>query len=1309
MTTAAQLAPRRCLAHDLFDTDEVVVQDATVMAIDLAGFTSLTDRLSGSGTRGTEELSTVLSGYFGSVSDLVAEGGGDPVAFGGDSLSIVFDGQPASTLRAALGVADRIQSLTTEVAPIPTPAGQLRIAVRIGVARGAVATGVASSGRRLLPVHVGPGLDRAHAAQEATVAGAVSVHDSADLERWSATGPPTDGRGSSDTVSTGTPVDVDRLLSPVLLDRLRRGRQLVESHRVITVAFVRFPAVEPQALQPFLAQVARLMKVVDASGGEVVQVSGGDKGIMAMIVLGAPTAHSDDAVRAVHGALELRRLEPRVAVGIATGPVFAALLGSRTRLFPTHWGLAVNVAARLSQRAEPGRILVSGPTWAGSCQHLRQAGAPRQQALKGCGPVVVHEVTGWRQAKPRLTASALPLLVGRAAELAPIERLLDAVADGQGAVLATMGEPGIGKTRMAQEAVERCRTRRFHVVYADVANHPRGHPGGFWRAVVGELLEVGRHPPLRQWLEALTAALPDLPDPLAVLRPLLQLGDSAPQRVAAEAGSSAPELAQATLGRLLRTASQRRPLMLVLENVDRLDEASVGALQALVSAAAGCAAGLLMTRGQEENRAINQVLSTVPTLALAPLNRDDTGLLAEEAWRQSGGGTPPRWLASTVTPRAGGNPLLARVVTLELLARWKPGDPPPAEELVNGSVSSLLVGQVDRLPADARELLTVLAVAQRPCSPQLLEKINPAREQLELREVLARLTSERLVAQAGEGTEETYGLTHTLLRQAVYDATSHAERERLHRRLVGCLEALGADPVEVAEHVHPLRDPELARTWFPSAARAARDSWNLTGALRWLQRLQPLVSGSEREHVDVELLEVLLVAGRANEVLERVDDMATDRFHSLVDTVDSRPTDRLLAARRLQVLAEAAYSCGQLNRTEEVAGRAMALADGLDEPMYQRAGELVTLSRCQQGNLDGAVQAGRALVSRAARTEDRSAQANALAALAVALVHSGQPEAAAQHYEDALVAAVGAGDLVRQVHILSDLAGCAYMTGRPAACVDLLGQAREIADAIGYLRHLALNLNNEAQLRASLGDAYATSCAALAVDRSLELGDLATAADALHTWLTAKPSLAADPALWRRLVDVNIQLERSLEAAAECADLAVVLARSGERDAVGAAARQAEQLASGSEAPAVHRRIAFAMVLAEAHAAPRRSAGAKAHLLARLDQLVAGAELEPLEAAEFAVARWRMSRSETDRKAAVELAHEALAAEPSQVVRSWFRALREPVPAVGEPLPPPVGTFRRRTTRRELEEAMARIEATTLLPVRPQAAPAPPR
>lgn len=1268
------------------------------MALDLAGFTSLTERLSALGTRGTEELSRVLRGYFASVTDVVCLGGGDPVAFGGDSLSVVFDGPRGPTLGAALDAAAKVQELTTATTATRTLAGPLGVEVRIGIAHGTVATAVARSRRRLLPVHVGPGLDLAHAAQEGAAAGAVVVHDSARPGRREVVPDQQVVRVRSLPSATGgreSSVDLSMLLSPVLLERLRRRRALVETHRVVTVAFVRFPPVQPHALRPFLDQVVSLMDLADVFGGEVIQVSGGDKGVLAMVVFGAPTVHADDPVRAVHAMLELRRREPRAAVGIATGPVFAAVLGSRSRMFATHSGPAVNVAARLSQLALPGRILATDRTWAESSQRLRQAGPPQRRSLKGCaGPVTIHEVAGWRHAAPRPDSSALPLLVGRVAELERLEQLLNATGTGHGGALAFVGEPGIGKTRVVQEAVERARTRGFSVSYADVADHPRGHPVGAWRDVVGSLLGVRRKAPRRAWLDALTGALPDVPGHLAVLAPLLELRTTASSHLlSTDIGPLAPELAQATMSRLLRTGTRGRPALLVVENADRLDEVSLGVLRALAIAARDCAAGLLVTLGQDRSRGVEALLAEVPPVVLRPLARADTELLVGEAWRQSGGGSPPAWLAPAVVARCGGNPLLARVVTRALLSRWKPGDPRPADHVVTGAVGSLLLGHVDRLPPDARELLTVLAVVQRPCDPVLLLQVLPgANDWRAIRRSAARLVSEGLVLQSDDGPTETYALAHEMLRQVVYDATSHAERERLHRRLVTGLGGRTADPVEVAHHVEPLGDHELARRWFPLAARAARDSWNLVEAVRWLERLQPLLDGRARALVELDLLEMLLVAGRASEVLERVDRPQRDEPSELdVDAVIW--TDPVLEARRLHVLAEATYSCGQLDRAETVASRVMRLTDGVDEGRYMRAAELLTLSRCHHGKVDGALQSGQALVSRAARTADPAAQSHARSALAVALVLSGQPAAATEHYQAALVAAEATGDVVRQVHVLSDLAGCAHLTGRHASCVELLAKARHRADAIGYRRHLALNLNNEAQLRASLGDPFATSCAAAAVERSVELGDLPTAADALHTWLTAKPSLAADPVLWRRLVEVDLELDRSLEAAAGWAELAVVLARAGRRDAALDAGRQAERSAPDSGLVRLRRRARFAALLAERHHVPRPAPDVQARIAEGLRRLAQEADLDECEAAEVALERWRVSRAPVDRTAAIRLAHRAFAVEPSALVRSWLRLLRQPLPPAPETLPAPVGISRRSSTRRDLAEALARVEA----------------
>src|SRR5205085_12275600 len=128
---------------------------------------------------------------------------------------------------------------------------------------------------------------------------------------------------------------------------------------------------------------------------------------------------------------------------------------------------------------------------------------------------------------------------------------------------------------------------------------------------------------------------------------------------------------------------------------------------------------------------------------------------------------------------------------------------------------------------------------------------------------------------------------------------------------------------------------------------------------------------------------------------------------------------------------------------------------------------------------------------------------------------------------------------------LSDLAGCRHATGDFAACIGLLTRARELAESIGYRRHLAYNLSNEAELRRSLGDEAAGACAALAVQRGLDLGDPGAAANAVHTWITSDPYLQRSVPVWRRMLGLELTLGRRAYAAEAAAELAVAEARAG--------------------------------------------------------------------------------------------------------------------------------------------------------------------
>ena len=353
----AAFAPRLCVEAGLLERGGSTQRDATVLFVDLAGFTPLTDRLGAVGSRGTEELSHLLRGFFGAVTDAVLERGGDPVAYGGDALTIVYDGPPNRTVRAALESAHAIQRLARATAGSPTAAGPVTLQARIGVARGPVTSAVAPATHRSIPVHLGAGLDRAVAAEGNARAGQVVLDPEAEETLLPNRHSEPASRPSPERVAASTSA-LARLVHPVTLGRLTEGRALLESHRSITVAFAHFPAVGSGELAAFLRTVGRLLELVDGLDGELVQVSGGDKGVVAMVVFGAPVAHSDDPLRSVQAMLELQtpatlgcgrdcyRSGVRRPSRVGTAPVCGALRSGRQHCSPAHAGRDSRSGAR---------------------------------------------------------------------------------------------------------------------------------------------------------------------------------------------------------------------------------------------------------------------------------------------------------------------------------------------------------------------------------------------------------------------------------------------------------------------------------------------------------------------------------------------------------------------------------------------------------------------------------------------------------------------------------------------------------------------------------------------------------------------------------------------------------------------------------------------------------------------------------------------------------------------------------------------------------------------------------------------------
>ena len=222
---------------------------------------------------------------------------------------------------------------------------------------------------------------------------------------------------------------------------------------------------DPEEARKLLDPVLQhMMEAVHRYEGTVNQVMG--DGIMALF--GAPLAHEDHAVRACYAALRMQESVKRYAdearrahgvtvqirVGLNSGEVVVGAIGSDLRMDYTAVGQTTHLAARMEQLATPGSIFLT-PSTLQLAEGFVQVTPLGPVPVKGLAePVEVFELAGAGAARTRLEATArrgLTRFVGRHAELEQLRDALDRAGQGRGQVVAVVGEPGVGKSRLFWE------------------------------------------------------------------------------------------------------------------------------------------------------------------------------------------------------------------------------------------------------------------------------------------------------------------------------------------------------------------------------------------------------------------------------------------------------------------------------------------------------------------------------------------------------------------------------------------------------------------------------------------------------------------------------------------------------------------------------------------------------------------------------------------------------------------------------------------------------------------------------------------
>jgi class 3 adenylate cyclase/tetratricopeptide (TPR) repeat protein len=618
------------------------------------------------------------------------------------------------------------------------------------------------------------------------------------------------------TAPSPQPISVERPLAHDWAER----RQLTVMFCDLVGSTALSARLDPEELREIIGAYHRCCaEVITRSGGFVAKYLG--DGVLAYF--GYPQAHEDDADQAVRAGLALveavatldagQASSLRARVGIATGLVVVGdLLGEGAAREQAVVGETPNLAARLQGLAEPDTVVIGAETrrLLGGLFDLDDLGAV---LVKGFGEVQVWRVLGASAIDSRfeaLRAASTPL-VGREDEIALLMRRWQQAEGGDGCAVLIAGEPGIGKSRIAQAVSERLNTQPHTRLRYFCSPH---HQDSALYPSITQLERAAgfrRRDTAEQRLDKLRAVLAqgtnDLSEAVPLLAALLsiQTGDRYPTLKLTP--QKRKERTLQTLVAQVEGLADRQPVLIVFEDLHWSDPSTQELLDLLIERVPRLRVLVLLTFRPE----FTPPWIGAPHVIQLSLDRLPPASGTEMITRLTGGKALPREITDQIVKRTDGVPLFIEELTKSVLESGllKEADGryassgPISDVAIPMTLHASLLARLDRL-APTREVAQIAAALGRQFSYELMSAVAQM-PQTQLRDGLGQLVSAELMFQRGAPPDAEYTFKHALVQDAAYSTLLRSRRQQLHGRIAIVLESKFPDivtsqPALVAQH-----------------------------------------------------------------------------------------------------------------------------------------------------------------------------------------------------------------------------------------------------------------------------------------------------------------------------------------------------------------------------------------------------------------------------------------------------------------------------------------------------------------------------
>ncbi|NNL86732.1 MAG: AAA family ATPase, partial [Myxococcales bacterium] len=603
---------------------------------------------------------------------------------------------------------------------------------------------------------------------------------------------------------------------------------------------------DPEDLQAIVLTYQEIShQVVDRYDGFVAQYLG--DGVL--VYFGYPTAHDDDAARAVHAGLEIvsdlqaaRNRFPsqvQVRIGIHTGPCVVGQMGGGARQEELALGKAPNIAARIQGCAEPDTVFISADTLQ-LVDGLFQTEDRGVHELKGISaPQALYRIEAEGRAQNRFEAAlraGLTPLVGRDFELGVLQQSWRKARAGDGQIVLLTGEPGIGKSRLVEELkilIDDGVARRIEFRCSPYHQNSALYP------VIDHLQRLLRFSPAdgpEEKLSKLQMQLDTYRFPQTDTFPLLAALLTLPPPADAPSLDVSPrkrkELTQKALAAWLIEESERTPIYNAWEDLHWADPSTLELLDLLIPQAPTSQLMLLLTFRPE----FEPPWGSRSYLSHLTLGRLETSQVNDMVSQVTGGKALPEEVAQQIVDKTDGVPLfveeLTKMVVESDLVRVVDDHyeltrplPPLA---IPSTLQDSLMARLDRL-ATVREIAQLGATLGREFSYQLLAAASPLDDEV-LERGLDELVRAEMVHQRGLPPAARYVFKHALIRDTAYGSLLKSRRVQLHLQVAQVLEERFPEIVEtqpelVAYHYTEAgRDKQAISYWQQASERASQRS-----------------------------------------------------------------------------------------------------------------------------------------------------------------------------------------------------------------------------------------------------------------------------------------------------------------------------------------------------------------------------------------------------------------------------------------------------------------------------------------------------